>query len=314
MKVAQFSLPLSAVLVIGLNQSALAGPQSLLDPYANVKAPTKKSVAKNAVPVARPAAPTSVVINGPDLPPVKKEKPVKQKPIASQPSPEPIVSKSSEPKSSTKDSGTGEGGFLAGTKEIFHGFGTAAKGAVLAPTHAITSGSKKVAGGTKNIGEKLGDSTKGLTSKMADGTKSGGGIFVKGAKSVGHGFKAMGGKIKDGTVAAAHAVPFVGGHDDKPVEKVASKAAPEKISSKAAPISTPAPEKVKDLGGESLTGKVLAMPKTVGKGIVGAAAKTGEATKKVAGAPIGFFGKLNPFHHKSAPAIETAGKPVNPVK
>jgi hypothetical protein len=305
MKVAQLSLPLSAVLLIGLNQSAVAGPQSMLDPYFNVKPPTKKAPAKKAAPVARPAAPTSVVINGPDLPPMKQEKIKKEKDkslgIKTESSPEPIVSKSAAPTPIGSTSGGGaEGeGFLAGTKQIFKGFGTAAKGAVMAPTHALASGSKKMADGTKSIGGKIGGSTKGLSSKMADGTKSSGGIFVKGAKSVGNGFKAVGEKIKDGTVAATHAVPVphLGGKKEGAEPKVADKPLNEK------PVASP--EKI-SAGGESLGGKVLAMPKTVGKGIAGAAAKTGEATKRVAAAPIGFFGKLNPFHKKDA-AVQTAG-------
>lgn len=302
MKVAQFSLPLSAVLVIGLNQSALAGPQSLLDPYFNVKPPTKKAPVKKPTTTVRPAAPTSVIINGPDLPPLKKEKAQKEKPIAikSEPAPEPLVSKPAAPSTPVSDSTNGggssdEAGFLAGTKQIFHGFGTAAKGAVMGPTHAIANGTRKMAGGTRNIGDKLGDKTKDLTSKVADGTKSSGGIFVKGAKSVGHGFKAVGEKMKDGTVAAAHAVPFVGKKED----------GQEKIVNK--PL--PGPEKISNDSEESLGGKVAGMPKAVGKGIAGAAAKTGEATKRVATAPVGFFGKLNPFHKKEAqlPPIRTAG-------
>jgi hypothetical protein len=84
----------------------------------------------------------------------------------------------------------------------------------------------------------------------------------------------------------------------------------------AAPAPTPiANEKPKGAdGGESLAGKMLGMPKNVGKGIAGAAAKTGEATKKVAAAPLGLFGKLNPFHHKQQlqmPAIQTAGTPAS---
>lgn len=297
MKVAQFSLPLSAILMIGLNQSAVAGPQSVLDPYFHVKPPTKKAAAKKATPAARPAAPTSVVIDGPDLPPLKKEKPKKEKPVAikSEPAPEPIVSKSAAAStpaansSGTNGGGTEGEGFIAGTRQIFKGFGTATKGAVMGPTHAIANGTRKLAGGTKSMG-----------SKVADGTKSSGGIFVKGAKSVGNGFKAMGGKLKDGTVAAAHAVPVphVGGKKEGGEQKIAEK-----------PVATP--EKT-DLGGESLGGKVLGVPKAMGKGIAGAAAKTGEATKRVATAPMGFFGKLNPFHKKEAAPIQTAGKDATP--
>jgi hypothetical protein len=51
------------------------------------------------------------------------------------------------------------------------------------------------------------------------------------------------------------------------------------------------------------------MPKTAGKAVVGAAAKTGEVTKKMVTAPAGLFGKLNPFKKDAPPAVQTAGSP-----
>lgn len=347
MKFAQFSLPLSAMLVIGLNQSTLAGPQSLLDPYASVKPPSaKKADAKKAAPVARPAAPSSVVINAPGLPPIKDEKPKKEKSVAIRdqvkPAPAPVVSKSAikEAAPINSSSGTADGGegFIAGTKQIFRGFGTAAKGAISGPAKVIASGGRKAAEGTKS-----------MTSKVAEGSKSSGGIFLKGARSVGNGFKAMGSKIKDGTVAVGEktmSVAHLGGGDkkDKAAEKtvapkpaVASKPSEEAVKKEkelAAKVAkVPATEKIKaegdepiinetkigaseSGGGESLGGKVLAMPAKMGKGVMSAAAKTGEATKRVATAPIGFFGKLNPFHKKDVqlPPIRTAGTVPTPEK
>lgn len=330
MKVAQLSLPLSAVLVIGLNQSALAGPQSLLDPYASVKPPSaKKAEAKKAAPVVRPAAPSSVVISAPGLPPIKEAKQKKEKSVAvkedSRPTAAPVVTKSAIREAAPlKSSSTADGGdgFIAGTKQIFHGFGTAARGAIAAPAHVIASGTRKAAEGTKNV-----------TSKVAEGSKSSGGIFAKGARSVTQGFKTVGSKIKDGTVAVGEKtmhVAHIGGGEkkaEKPAiaaksadaikkekelaEKVAKVPATEKIKAEAeVPITNNKKEVANSEGGESLGGKVLAMPSKMGKGVIAAAAKTGEATKRVATAPIGFFGKLNPFHHKGPqlPPIQTAGK------
>lgn len=330
MKVARFSVPVSAILVIGLNQSALAGPQSLLDPYCTVKPPTRKVPAKKPQMVTPRVVPTSVQLGEP-LVTGKKEKPASDKPLAS-----------------SQSVGRGNGGFLAGTKEIFHGIGTATKAAVVTPTMGLVNGTKaiggKVADGTKTIGGKVADGTKGLGGKVADGTKkvaegtkglgekvadgtkSSGGFLANGMKKMaivpkkmGEGLKVAGGKVKDGSVAAGHALaaaPKALGHGAKTAgEKVAdgTKAVTEKVADgakatteKVADTTGAAATKVKD-GGESVGGKVLAMPKAAAKGIAGAATKTGEATKKLATAPLGLIGKLNPFHHKEE-APKTAAK------
>jgi hypothetical protein len=270
------------------------------------------------------------VISAPGLPPIKEAKVKKEKSFAikedSRTSPSAVVTKSAIKETAPlKSSSTTDGGdgFMAGTKQIFHGFGTAAKGAITAPAHVIANGTRKAAEGTKSV-----------TSKVAEGSKSSGGIFAKGARSVGHGFKAMGSKIKDSTVAVGektmHVAHIGGGGEkkaDKPAvaskpidaakkekelaEKVAKVPATEKIKAEAEVPITNGKDLAKSEGGESLGGKVLAVPSKMGKGVMSAAAKTGEATKRVAAAPIGLFGKLNPFHHKGPqlPPIQTAGKP-----
>jgi hypothetical protein len=142
----------------------------------------------------------------------------------------------------------------------------------------------------------------------------------------------MGEKIKDGTVAVGEKtmhVAHIGGGDKPavaakpPVAKSDEAAKKEKeLAAKVAKV--PATEKIKTEGdepisnetkisekgdGESIGGKVLAMPSKMGHGVVNAAAKTGEATKRVAAAPVAFFGKLNPFHKKEVqlPPVRTAG-------
>lgn len=297
MKVAQFSLPLSALLVIGLNQSALAGPQSLLDPYATIKAPVRKTPAAVKKPVApQREMPTSVTIGGgaaAPLPVIKKTE-----------APKVVTPKTEKPKAvSAITNESSEEGFIAGTKQIFRGFATATKGAVAAPTRLVTSGVSGMVAGTKKVG-----------GSVADGAKSSGGFVANGAKAVGGGFLSVGGKLKDGTVAVGEKVKDgagAAGHAIVAVPKAVGggvKATGEKIADGTGDVGS----KLKE-GGGSVGGKIVAVPKAVGKGIVGAAAKTGEATKKVAGAPLGLFGKLNPFRHKEQPGVATAAKPDAPA-
>src|ERR1700737_169411 len=172
MKVAKVSLPLTAILVLGASGSAVAGPQSMLDPYSNIKPPTIKNPKDNP---ALKKLKTPVVRSAPA---------VVSAPISSKPE-----------KELRSESG---GGFVAGTKEIFHGIGTATKGAaagVVTPVKALGAG---VASGSKKVGH-----------GVADGAKNSGGFFAKGAKAFGHGVKTAGGKMKDGTEAVGHKVAVV---------------------------------------------------------------------------------------------------------
>lgn len=253
MKVAQVTVPLTALLVYAAG-TAVASPLSALDPYSNVKAPSTK---------AKLAQPT---VNS---------KPVKLPPTQAAAAPVFKTAEKSTPINDQVES-TG-GGFLAGTKQILHGFGTATKGAASDIVHPA-----------KSIGGGMVNGSKKVTHGMVEGAKNTGELVSKSAKKMGDGVKAGAGKVKDGTMAAGKAVSAV----------------PEKMGEGLKSTG----DKVKE-GGGGMGSKLVAMPKAIGKGIFGAASKTGEATKKVAGAPLRLAGKLNPFHHKGADGTATAAQP-----
>jgi hypothetical protein len=321
MKAAQSSLPLSAILLIGFSQSAVAGPQSLLDPYATVKAPTKKATpaAKRAAP--EKAIPQSVTIGGGALPPLQRNKPkaaTTSVPAArSGAAPTRAAAPASKPIASSAPSSEGEEGFIAGTKQIFQGIGTATKGAVVTPAKKLGSA---VAGGAKGSGGFFASGA----SKVSDGFKAMGGGFKTVGGKIKDGTVAVGGKIKDGSAAAGHAIvaapkALIPGSKGEGAEKIAEKPAPKKDlpgtpiidDSKKELVNAPLPKlspiktESGGAGGDGIGSKLIGMPKTAVKGLGAAAAKTGEGAKKVAGAPIGFFGKLNPFKKNDAD-IKTA--------
>jgi hypothetical protein len=321
MKAAQSSLPLSAILLIGFSQSAVAGPQSLLDPYATVKAPTKKATpsAKKAAP--EKAIPQSVTIGGGALPPLQRNKPSATSVPAARSSAAPsrAAAPASKPIASSAPSSDGDEGFLAGTKQIFQGIGTATKGAVVTPAKKLGSA---VAGGAKGSGGFFANGA----SKVGGGFKAMGGGFKAVGGKIKDGTVAVGGKIKDGSAAAGHAIvaapkALIPGSKGEG-EKIAEKPAPKKDlpgmpivdDSKKELVNAPLPKlsplktAAGEAGGDGIGSKLIGMPKTAVKGLGAAAAKTGEGAKKVAGAPIGFFGKLNPFKKKEAD-VKTAATP-----
>jgi hypothetical protein len=256
MKVALVTVPLTALLVLAAGPVS-ASPQSMLDPYSNVRPPSTK---------AKLASPTTE--KAPKEPVVKPTHSSYAAPKADKP----LV---------TSDETSG-GGFLAGTKQIFHGFGTATKGAASDVVHPVKSLGGGVIAGGKKVGQSITDGATKTTEIMGSG-----------AKKVSGGVKAAGVKVKDGTLGAGKAISE----------------APKKLGDGIKETG----DKIKG-GSESAGSKVMALPKAMGHGIVGAAEKTGEATKKVALAPLKLAGKLNPFHHKSADGVATASQPSNVQK
>ena len=125
MKVAQVTVPLTAMLVFSAS-SAVAGPQSMLDPYANVKAPSSYTQAAH--------------------------KKVKVKP---QPTPSNSVTIGAPATSQVQSTSIDSPGIMSGTKEIMHGFSTATKGAangIVNPTKKLGSG---MVTGSKKVGHSL---------------------------------------------------------------------------------------------------------------------------------------------------------------
>lgn len=269
MRVEQVTLSLAAALVAttaGVN----AGPQSQLDPYANVKPPTTKELQQR-----------------------KEQQVKKSRPYATPPLKNPAADLNAiaPDKSSTQP-----GGFVAGTKQVFHGIGTATKGAASDIVHPVKTFGTGIANGGRKVG-----------STVVNGAKASGETLVKGVHKVGDGVKAAGGKVIDTTGSAGKAVSAV---PRKLGEGL--KAAGDKVKEggeKIASSTKAAGSKVKESAG-SVGEKVTAVPKKIGEGIASAAEKTGEAAKKVATAPIHLASKLNPFHRKDDHALQTAATPA----
>jgi hypothetical protein len=198
-----------------------------------------------------------------------------------------------------------------------------------------------VVSGTKAAGDHVVKGTKAVGGGIASGAKASGSFFMKGAraigsgtkkmgskvavipKAIGHGAKAAGDNIKDGTHAVADRLPFTGKSSakDDELKSVASKQ--ESVASKQEPIvskQVPVVSKQDDVkpvanSNADALAKFAAIPES--KKQLPSAVKA-ESTKEVTFGPkpgivgktFGTFGKLNVFHKKGAPAVnvETAGK------
>ncbi|HEY9790562.1 MAG TPA: hypothetical protein V6D22_09210 [Candidatus Obscuribacterales bacterium] len=187
MNVARVTVPVAAALIISTG-SAVASPQSMLDPYANIKAPTTKQ--KLSQTVAKPAkesrvSPKASKVDDSDIPPPKAIKAAKTTSVSS---------------------GESGNGFISGTKEIFHGVGAATKGAAADVVHPVKVVGGGVVSGGKKVGSTLADGAKTATTKVKDATGGVGKAVTAAPKKVGEGLKTAGAKIKDGTVAAGKAV------------------------------------------------------------------------------------------------------------
>jgi hypothetical protein len=174
-------LLVSAILLLAENSSALAGPQSLLDPYASIAPPNPAAqrAAKGKKKVANP---------GPQMERDISRDPMDRQPVVSRYQPPKPKDPEKAPKRETAStSDDSDGGFFDGMGEIKNGIVHSTKAA----TSGIVDGSKFVGGG------------------MFSGTKKVGGGMVKGAKAVGTGFAAAGGKVADGAAAAGSKVADV---------------------------------------------------------------------------------------------------------
>lgn len=171
MRATKRSMPvIAACLLAGTCTVALAAPnQSLLDPNNYVAPATPKAKATKQPPAATPAAipeeqstTTFVTIPGSEF---ADGKPAK-------------ASKTAKAKAAPDSDG---GGLLSGVNDKFK------------------SASSGLVSGTKAAGGHMVSSTKKVREGIATGAKASGNYFMKGAKVIGHGIKATGDKVKDGT-------------------------------------------------------------------------------------------------------------------
>lgn len=188
---------LTGLFVAGIGQAAYAGPQSLLDPYASVSAPSKlydpnekkprklglPSMRKGAAkPKAQPTqtaqaeTETTFVTNPGGGKGKQQAKAVASKPVETTTQ----VTETATPAPKTASAKDAKGGMLDGIKN-----------ATKSSTGAVMNGTKKMGSG------------------IATGAKASGEVFVKGANFVGSGFKATGSAIKEGTSGVAEKVANV---------------------------------------------------------------------------------------------------------
>lgn len=198
MKVARVSVALSALLVaFGTVGAAVASPQSMLDPYANIKPPSAKEKL---------------------APPAPNGKPAKVAPMAAQKAFK--ATKKETPITSSNDQGDG---FMAGTKEIFHGIGTATKGAASGIVHPM----KVLGGGVVNGGKKV-------TGEVGGGVKAAGEKVKDTTVKTGHAVSVVPKKMGEGIMAAGHGMFGFASKTGEGAKKVAS--APLKLAGRLNPF------------------------------------------------------------------------------
>ena len=272
MKAPASCILLVAYLAVTSNLRVCAGPQSLLDPYASIQAPSSKTKGSksSSKSEAKKASNTHSELSsseGEEEKPAQKEaKPLKtkgkDKELSS--SKPPGEGKALKPSHATGSSDTG---VLSGIGDI--------KNSYVKTFKAAGSG---IVNGTKAVGSKVAGGTK----KMRDGVASG-------AQAIGHGFKLTGGKVKNGASSVGNKVasaPSKLNHSEKtePVQKTQAESDPQAVSEKVLddasypgrplePLATKPLVKGAPTGGPSMLGRT--------------------------------FGKLNVFGHKQAKKPQT---------
>jgi len=284
MKLANVTLPLTAMLFLSGNCLAHASSASMLDPYAYIQAPSRAAREQQQpkktkkIKVKRLASkepefldttekpptsskPATVILSTDDSPRAskaasKERVAAKVKPIEESPEKEPKAEKISKKESDSDNSS----GFLDGIKQ--------STGGIAKSTKAVGS---SVVSGTKSVGSKIAEGFKSAGEKVKDGTAAAGEKMSVVPKKLGE----AGEKVKDGGAS-------VGG-------KVAS-------------------------GFKAAGGSLAAIPKAVGGAAEKVGSSTGDGAKKLVAAPaagigaIGHgIGKLNPFH-KGSDSTEVADK------
>lgn len=193
---------------------AHAGPQSALDPYAAISAPSysgeyqekKKKPGKFGLPMLgkkKEATPepvketvdasvnTTTYVTGPGA----KGKSVKQSATAQAPS-STKVEKASAPQE--------KGGMLGGIKALSEKSSNTFKAAASGMLNGTKAGASVMLNGTKKVG-----------SGIATGAKASGEVIAKGAGAMGEGIKTTGSKVKDGTQSTFGKIAGIGHKSDK---------------------------------------------------------------------------------------------------
>lgn len=193
---------------------AHAGPQSALDPYAAISAPSykgeyqeKKKSGKFGLPMLgkkKAAIPepvketvdasvnTTTYVTGPGV----KGKSVKQTAAAPTPTTTKVekTSVAAEPK----------GGMLGGIKALSEKSSNTFKAAASGVLNGTKAGASVMLNGTKKVG-----------SGIATGAKASGEVIAKGAGAMGEGIKTTGSKVKDGTQSTFGKIAGIAHKSDK---------------------------------------------------------------------------------------------------
>jgi hypothetical protein len=251
MKVAQNTA--LAVLLVLSTGSAVAGPQSLLDPYANIQVPTTARKAAKP-PKANKAAPAAST---------RESSASAKEPTAG----------AKAPVAAAASSAQNNGGFIAGTREMFHGMSTAARGAASSVIHPAKGAGSFIATGARKVSEQ----TKSASGKVIDASGGASKALSAVPKKMSAGLKVTAEKMKDGAQAAGHALAVV----------------PKSVS-----------QGMKSTGEKLASGssKVMEQSQSVGGKLAG-------TTKKMALAPLHLASRLNPFHHDAQAPVATASAP-----
>lgn len=229
------SLPLVLTgLLLGTTTSAMAGSQSLLDPYATIAAPAtpqqqgkKGSKKATQAPVAQAPAQeapqtSTTYVTMPMQDHVKGKAKVTTAPVSAPSGGQSTTAQAGGPTPQAADNG----GILSGVKEIQQGCSNTVKAcgsSVVNSTKAagskIVAGGKFVSNGVTSGTKKIGTGFATIGGGIASGARSSGSYLAKGAKAIGHGFMVTGEKVKDSTEAVggkvAHLPKIWGKGDDK---------------------------------------------------------------------------------------------------
>lgn len=210
-------LPLLVILPVSLAQApdALAGTQSLLDPYASVDAPTKSKKGHKA-----DAVEESILDEASSSEPEKKKTPNHSQKAVKAPK---------EPKSAASKSSTNGAGLMTNVKSMEE---RSAEG--------LKKTGTKLVDGTKAAGSKLAEGTKTLEEHVAAGAKASGEYLKKGASAIGHGLQETTGKVKETASGLEHKIkPAPVAISAKPTDvKTTGKTVAAKTINGTAPIPT----------------------------------------------------------------------------
>jgi hypothetical protein len=297
------ALPLLVILPLSLCQApiALAGSQSLLDPYASVDAPAakkgkthtpkKEAVTESILDEASSSQPEQ------NSAPKHAEKAPKAPKTAKAPKAPKIAKAPKPPKPTTTASTTG-GGVMTNLKNMEVSSAKTLKSASSKFLAGSKSASTKLVEGSKTAGGKIAEKTKTLSEHLAAGAKTSGEYLKKGATAMGHGIQKTTGKVKETASALEHKV------------KPGSTAIAAKPSSAEVP-GKPLDSKPLDTVPSSKTSKTK---------ITSRDGFPGKPLEPLSDKPIGgkhlltgAFSKFNPFASKKPPMTQPVVRPISPA-